>query len=185
MNLNNFFVDDNQKLCFTVYDKNDKQQNQFLKEITRDDEVITYLNNITYAITDTENTTYLKGLIVKDIITNEYVGICTIDIAHYETDAISIEFAVHKKYRSSGKRYGTRILQSLVKLLEKDNYISKMVLEISNKNIASIKAAKNAGFDFDYSLKQKFIEEGYRYSPYSYLNKNYIPSNNMSNIGKR
>jgi len=166
---------ENNKENFSLikYDENSKEQNIFLKEIANDDEVIKYLNNVTYSIIDSENSDGIKGFLIKDETIDKYIGICTFVTINYDIHSVTVEYAIHKKYRSSGQRYGRRVLQNLVNYLFSTNNYSKIVLEISSTNIASIKSAAYAGFEIDHDLSLKFQQEDYRNVPYSFYNKNY------------
>lgn len=165
------------------YDKSSKEQNIFLKEIASDDEVIKYLNNVTYSIIDSENSDGVKGYLIKDETIDKYVGICTFTTINYDIHSITVEYAIHKNYRFLGQRYGSRVLQHLINYLFSAGNYSKIVLEISSTNIASIKAAAYAGFEIDHDLSLKFQQEDYHNIPYSFYNKNYIYHDEENRIG--
>lgn len=155
--------------CFVEYNNNDLNQNLFLKDIAMDKEISKYISNI---VLDVKNSLIsgdnkVRGLLVEDKTIGEYVGILTIKPACFEKDAVTIDSAVHEKYRHSDKHYGSQILLAITDLIFESRYSPKLILTIRGDNMAALNSAKRAGFIVDDILVEKFMDEGYEYIPYS------------------
>jgi RimJ/RimL family protein N-acetyltransferase len=124
------------------------------------------------------------GFTAKDISINEYIGLCTVRSLGYDWDTLSIEYAVHKNYRNSDRKYGTNMLLNVTNLLFETENFSKAVLEIRYDNIPSKMAALKADFQIDYDLYELFQQEGYDYVPYS-KNNPYYKYNNALKVKVR
>lgn len=161
------------KLDFLTYNEFDNDQKLFLNDIENDIEISKYISNIALDIMKSNQKNNLLGYIVRDSNINEYIGVCVIKPSHYDLTAAPIEYAVHSKYRNTDKKYGRSILSNLCNILFMNKACSKIVLEIKENNIPSIRAAIHAGFEIDYGLVEIFHNEGYAYIPYAKNNPQY------------
>jgi RimJ/RimL family protein N-acetyltransferase len=171
---NELFSDDKHKLYFITYDKNNLQHNLFLKDIANDEEINTYISSLPAEIINEgdKNNSY-TGFLVKDKVIHDFVGVVSFSCPLVGLDATPIHYAVHKKYRGSNQKYGSRILIEMTNLLLAMSNVPRVLLEVKRKNISCQRAAENAGFTVDDELNEKFLEEGYEYIPYSIYNKQY------------
>jgi RimJ/RimL family protein N-acetyltransferase len=177
------FIQNKGELSFVNYNPKDIVQNIFLRDIADDGEISRYISDIASdIINSTRFNTHTRGLLVRENKTGSYIGALTIKPSGYDLTAAPVEYAVHKRYRYSDKKYGSRILLNITDLLFMNRSISKIVLEIKRDNIASIKAAINADFAIDYDLAEQFYLEGYNYIPYSLNNRDYTYERNISRV---
>lgn len=171
------------ELSFVDYNPKDILQNMFLRDIASDKEISKYISDIASDVINSSTfKTNTKGLLVKENKTGSYIGALTIKPSGYDLTAAPVEYAVHKNYRYTDKKYGSRILLNITDLLFMNRSISKIVLEIKSDNVASIKAAINADFAIDYDLVEQFYLEGYNYIPYSLCNHGYTRERNISRV---
>lgn len=160
---------------FVLYDGNNMEHNSFLKDISNDEEISKYINDIANEIIKSfyDKNSKNMGFIIKDEEINKYIGVCLLKPSYYDETAAPIEYAVHQKYRHSDKKYGSKILFNISNFIFNNTEYSRIILEIKYENTPSLKAACNAGFNIDYGLLETFDNEGYKYIPYSKYNPNY------------
>lgn len=142
-------------LSITEYCSSDKRKYHFKKEMMNDPAfsifVTSYLDEI---FEKDENISVLEPghsyIITEGKTPVGYIRLNPTD----EEKVIDLHYGVLPEYRK--KHYGTSILKQVRNyLLEIENY-KNIELHISDKNIASLKCAKRAGYRFDREINNGF-----------------------------
>ncbi len=156
---------------FVFYDKFDPEQKKFLNEIESDNYINKYINNIAGDIKKSIECTsdnISLAFLVRDKSINEYIGLFTVKNTRCIDNAVTIEYAIHKKYRHLPEKYGTRLLNKICNSIFLANpfNLETIILEIAKDNEHSLMIAKHLGFIEDYELHYQFSLNDYPYIPF-------------------
>jgi len=149
-------------LTITDYCSNDPNKYKFKKDISEDLSICYFIpDEIDEWLESSEN---LQRVIVGPayIIEAEEKLIGIIRLASLDLNGtLKLQYAVHPNHRK--KHYGTQILtESKEYLFEKISRIKKIELFIKEANIAGIKGAINAGYNYERQFNSPLEKSSYK-----------------------
>jgi RimJ/RimL family protein N-acetyltransferase len=187
MNINKLTIINNRNnyFSFWIYNQNNIAHNKFVRSMLDDENIKQFVSGIFNDAMSMDGNIKKYGenqktigLLIKNNNDNKYIGMITI---HENHSYISLDIAIHKRYRTNKKNkyngknnYGSKIIEMVSDdIFKKINNCNNIILEIKKDNIASVNMAKKAGFEIDYFVFEEFLTEGYDFTPFSKSNPYY------------
>ncbi len=146
-------------LIFRKYDENSISDQEFIKEVYKDEEHKKYFGKEVIELIHTSNSKVYNNLYIFTNNNNENIGYVEISdcISRGDINTVTLYYSVLPKFR--GNKYGTMMLEIITKYIFETTEVNNIVMNVDPSNTFSINAVSMVGYsDFiDYDDKIQFF----------------------------
>lgn len=149
-------------LILNIFDKENIEALEFVKELCRDDTIKTRFQGIMVGLSNPQNEFFNHSFLVK----HNDVFIGYINISDFNTEEKSIYLRAAITQNKRGLSYGKTLLSEITEyVFKKYPQVENIRLKIANDNKASLMTSNSCGYEW---LKDDFY---IKYNPYITTNK--------------